>query len=194
MKKNISRMLIFIMMLMVPCFISSAIAGSVDSYTVRAMVLRNILSAVYWPESVLPDNNEPFVVCLLGKQSDKYSILLKKATSSLLVKGHRIEIRTLLVAANSVGYKNADFRNTLNSCHTLFVTADMHKSYRNIIANAGSQSILTVGEEEAFCRENGMVCLIVNKRQLDMVINTTSVRQAGLKISAEVLRHATLMK
>ncbi len=170
-------------------------AVPMDAEIMRAIVLTHILPAIYWPDSLLAKQNKDITICVIGKNSSKYATALRKETASLKIKGLPVKILTL-PAPNSVDdYKSVYFRDALNSCLILYFTRDMQEHFDEVSRNMQQKSsVLTVGEEASFCQDNGMVCLGIRNKRLNLVINTERTRQSGLKIGANVLQHAVIIE
>src|SRR5207248_1674407 len=86
--------------------------------------------------------------------------------------------------------KIEDIENT----HVLFISSSEKGRIAENLKALKGKKILTVGESEQFCRATGMVGFIMSQGSVRFGINVEAAKQAGLKISAELLRLATIIR
>lgn len=86
------------------------------------------------------------------------------------------------------------FANTLKDCRILYLTKDGMQYLPQIQKKLPSHPILTIGENEVFCQNNGgMICLAIQSQKLVIQINRKLATDAGFHFGAELLRHAVLV-
>lgn len=149
-----------------------------SEYGVKAAFLYNFTKFVEWPEKKLGDDRSPIVIGVLG--TDPFEGELRDAVKGRKVKGRDIEVFHF---ADGEAAKGA---------HMLFVSADA--SAKALRGALGAYGVLTVGESAAFTRGGGIITFRMRDDRLAFEINTAAAERAGLKISAQVLKLATVVR
>jgi hypothetical protein len=72
-------------------------------------------------------------------------------------------------------------------CHMLFVTGAERKRLPVILDQLDSRSVLTVGEDDAFTEDGGMISLALEGERVRFGINSRMTDRCGLKVSARLL-------
>ena len=142
-----------------------------DEYRVKAAILFNLAKFVDWPRSVFTGASAPLVLCVLG--ADPFGSVLDDTLNGRLVGGRP------LVAMR--------ITEVTHGCHMLFVTGGERKRLAVIADQLGGTSVLTVGEDEAFTEDGGMISLAVDGERVRFGINGRVAERAGLKVSARLL-------
>ena len=63
-----------------------------------------------------------------------------------------------------------------------------------ILQHVQGRPILTVGDSEGFCEAGGVINLVRKERHVQFQINSDAARRAGLKISSQLLKLATIVR
>lgn len=156
---------------------AAAAAPSVE-YQIKAVFLFNFAQFVEWPPSAFRDARAPLVIGVVGE--DPFGNYLDEA-----VRGERIGDRPLVVRR----YHRGD---DLTGCHILFISRSEDSAVASILAGLRGRSILTVGEEDGFIREGGILRFITENHKIRLRINVEAARAVGLTISSKLLRPATI--
>ncbi|MCP3907205.1 MAG: YfiR family protein, partial [Oceanicoccus sp.] len=99
--------------------------------------------------------------------------------SSRKAKGREITINYL---------KTDDDR---SNCHILFIP-NAHADEIQLIEQS-DQSILTVGENQSFLTDGGLISLVVANNNVQFQINLTKAKQLGFEISGNLLEIAKIV-
>lgn len=154
-------------------------APPVLEHQVKAAALYNLIAFTDWPASVFQTPESPLVIGILGQ--GPITALLKDFVAAEVWHGRRIQLRTLASPAEA------------QSCHVLYIARSEHSRWRSISRQFVGRPILTVGDEENFALDGGVVQLTVNRNKLQIVVNRGVAQAGGLTISSKVLRLAAVI-
>jgi hypothetical protein len=149
-------------------------ADATSEYTVKAAFLFKLTKYVQWPPSP-----PTFSIGVLGE--DPFGNVLDQ-----LVKGESINRR-------SVSIKRSTKVEDLKSCDVVFVSKSVKGQLRAIMHELGPNKILTVGDVDGFCREGGIINLIIDNGRLSFEINSTAAKKRGIVIDPQVLSLARIV-
>lgn len=165
---------------------------------VRAAVIFHIISLTQGltpPETMV--KTEPSTtpspslhLVILGKDPGGLaSIIADKAKALIPADGAPLRVSSL---ADDDDPKS--FADTMKDCRILYLTKDGMQYLPQIKKNLPSHPILTIGEDENFCQNNGgMICIAIQSKKLLIQINRKLATDAGFHFGAELLRHAVLV-
>jgi hypothetical protein len=154
--------------------------GSLPEYQVKALFLLNFTKYVEWPPTAFAASNTPVTIGVYGES--KLSEALKNVVAGKSVGGRAIVVRQ---------FENAD---DSSQCQILFVSDSEASRMRGILEKAGSLPILTVGEDEAFGRNGGIINFLLKNGSVRLEIDLAAARKAGLTISSRLLAVADVVK
>ena len=156
-------------------FVSAAIAQdrSFSEYSVKAAFLYILPDFVVWPNS--PPHQSTLTLCVLG--DDPFGASLG------FFEGKRIKNRTLRIVQLSG-------EASLPDCEILFISKSVTDQTRRILGPIAGSPVLTVGEARGFTRNGGVVALLLVGDQVQLEINVSAARAAGLSISSKLLKMA----
>jgi hypothetical protein len=157
---------------------ASPAAGATE-YKVKAAFLYNFTRFVEWPPDTLGDADEPFVIAVLGQ--DPFGPVLDETMAGKTVAGHRIEVRRF-TRVDDVG-----------AAQLVFVSASERASAPEILKALERPGLLTVGDTDGFAAHGGAINFTVRARRVRFQINPARAEQAGLKVSSQLLKLATLV-
>jgi hypothetical protein len=155
-----------------------AAAPSVE-YQIKAVFLFNFAQFVEWPADAFHDAHAPFVIGVLGE--DPFGAYLDEA-----VRGEKIGERPLVVRRYRPGDDIAD-------CNILFISRSEAGRIEPIIARLRGHHVLTVGEDDGFIRQGGILRFVTENHKIRLRINMEAARAAGLTISSKLLRPAMIV-
>jgi len=160
--------------------VTPALLGQVDEYQVKAFFLYNFARYVEWPAQTFNSPADPIVICILGQ--NPFGGALEQA-----VHGKAVEGRTVVV------HQISDIHPQCN-CHILFVGANERKRFRSAVADIRGSGVLTVGENEGFANDGGVINFKVEGGKVRFEINVEAAGQEQLRISSKLLSLARIVK
>jgi hypothetical protein len=149
-------------------------------YQIKAKYLYNFARFVDWPEESFQSPDSPFVIGIIG--NDPYGIDLEKT-----IEGKQIKNRKFIIKH----YQNLE---NLSSCHILFIGIDNKAGRSQIFNKIKKQGILTVGDDDSFAKDGGMINFIIKKERIRFQINREAVNQSPLKMSTTLLKMAVIIE
>jgi hypothetical protein len=150
---------------------------SLSEYQVKALFLLKFVNYVDWPETA--NANAPLVIGLVGQ--DHFSSILSQAISASN-SGRKISIKRLSA------------EDDMSNCAILFISASEKARLGMILGKIDGAPILTVGEDEAFLREGGMINFALSGGKISLEINLKPARKSQLRISSKLLSVANVVK
>jgi hypothetical protein len=147
-----------------------------SEYAVKATYLYNFARFVEWPAKVTAGNNEPFTICVLGK--DPFGASLDST-----IAGEAIDGRSVLAKRIS---KPQDALN----CRVLFISSSEDAQLIEILATLEKTSVLTVSDMSQFTTRGGMIQFVDDANRVRFEVNLTVAERAGLTLSSELLKVA----
>lgn len=147
-------------------------------YQIKAAFLYNFSKFVQWPPERFPGETSPIVIAVLGK--NPFGDELNKLVKDRLVNGRAIEVRLIAPGAD------------LHSVHILFIAAG--EESRLAAGVFGEPGILTVGESADFAARGGIINFTLSDEKVRFEINQGSGDKAGLKLSGQLLKLATVIR
>ena len=140
----------------------------------QAVFLSKLLPYVIWSKEVLPPEDQPIVIGLLGR--DPFDGLLQKLVETQETNGRRITVRILSET------------NRLDKCNVVFVPPDKMEEWSRLKSDMDGRGVLAVGADDtgAFLEGGGVFNLLTKERKLE--INRRNAEKVGLKIGAKLLK------
>jgi hypothetical protein len=153
-------------------FAAPSESGSVAE--ARAIYLLNFARFVEWPETAFSDWSAPITIVMVGDTETARAL-------ERLVKGRNANGREIVVKSTSAPADAA-------TAHIVFVgRVELTKA---VISEVGSRPVVTVGEEESFLSEGGLIRLFCIGTKMHCAINTKVSAAAGLKLNDKLMRAA----
>jgi len=153
--------------------------GEFQVYQVKATYLYNFTKFTDWPAAAFSASNAPLVIGIVG--ADPFGQTIDEIMKGEIVRGHPLVIKRLR--------DNDDFQ----GCQLLFFSHSEKKRLPDLLKRIKGRPVLSVGELSGFVQQGGMVNLLVANKTMKMEINQTVATQAGLQISAKLLKLAQLV-
>jgi hypothetical protein len=162
-------------------FASPACADDVEAneYEIKAAYLLNFPNFVDWPALANANTQAPIRLCLAG--SDPLGSALSRMVADRLSRGRSVLLRR--VARNE----------SMSDCQILYISPSETKFIPEILDSLHSASVLTVGENDQFAAQGGMIQLVMEDNRIRFKINATAASQAGLRISSKLLSLAQIV-
>lgn len=157
----------------------TAMAESNQEYVVRAGLTANFARFTEWPANASAQMGKQINLCLLGNSA------IEEFFADL--NGKPVGNRVLQV-------RYLSRLNNLSDCQILYVS-DLDKNKLLLLLNEiNSQPILTIGEDEYFINNGGMVSLQIVNGKVSITVNLKATKKSNLTISARVLKLATVIQ
>ena len=147
---------------------------------VKAVFLYNLIKFVTWPGS--ESKVDSFVIGVLGHNS--FGALLSKVVEGEYTKNRKIVVEQY-VSPDQIVWSRVDM---------LFISRGSVPKDDRLFSEAARNHVLTVGEEEGFCRRGGMINLITRGSRILIEVNIGRIRKSGFRVSAQVLKLARIVK
>jgi hypothetical protein len=142
-------------------------------YHAKAHFLSKFPIFVEWPESALPPEHAPFLICVFGDFS--FGTSLAEKTRGASIRERRVEIHWVRKEQE------------LKSCQILFVSRSEQKRYSHVLETVRSQGVLTVGETAEFLDAGGIVSFTMQQETLQFDVNLDGANRVHLRISSHML-------
>lgn len=147
-------------------------------YRIKAGFLYNFTKFVEWPADRFENDQSPIIIAVLG--DNPFGDSLATAVKDRVVNNRAIEVRFIDSAAQVSG------------AHIVFVTSGEEA---RLPADAEAmRGVLTVGESTRFANAGGIIRFTLVDEKVRFEINQHSGEQAGLKLSAQLLKLATTVR
>lgn len=156
--------------------------GLIDrEYTIKAAYLYNFGSYVTWPPGTFADDNAPFVIGVFGH--DPFGTSLDKIAKTRELGGRTIVVR---------GFRTVE---DYTPCQILFVPRSTDAGLRRqLTQRVAGAPVLLVGETPGFAKQGGIINFYIFNNNVRFEINPDVAKERGLKISAKLLRVATIVR
>lgn len=166
-------------------------AGDSDhELQVEAAFLVNFVRYADWPPGRLGPAGAPYIVSVIGSQDDAADIAAVAAAAGR-IGGRRIDVRRVAPASLS---SRASASSELRASHVVFVREDSGVRCATVRRLLGDAPVLTVGDATGFAAAGGMLGLVRVQRHLAFEANPGAIRDAGLMVSAKVLKLARIRR
>jgi hypothetical protein len=151
----------------------SAQDSASSEYQVKAAFLFHFAQFVEWPPETFKNASAPLTYCTIGE--DPFRGALDQSLSGKTVGGRTLRVQHLKQPQEMQG------------CQILFIGAGDKKRVVTAIASLNGSAVLTVGENDHFAQEGGMIGFFLEENKIRFEINLEAATQAKLKISARLL-------
>jgi hypothetical protein len=145
----------------------------------KAAILSKLPQFVEWPSQAVV-NRPSLDLCVIG--DDAMAADLHDLVSGETIGGLPMAVRSVAPDDN------------VDHCHVLFVSAQRLAGTRAAVRRASSQPVLTVSDDERFLDYGGIVRIRDVDGRLRFDINAGAARRAGLRISAQLLQLAAIVR
>lgn len=148
-------------------------------YQIKAAFLYNFAKFVEWPAQAFHGPSDALSLCLLGH--DPFGRILDETLAGKTVQGRPL----VLIRHETWPPRQA--------CHILFISASKQALLEQTFAALKGASILTVGDTPRFAHRGGIINLTMDENRVRLEINLRAAETAGLTISSQLLKLATLV-
>lgn len=158
----------------------AAQGNTLSEYQVKALFLYNFAKYIQWPPEAFPSSGSPITIGIVG--NDNFGSDLPNMVNGKMVDGRPFVIKHLSA--------NDDFQ----GCQILFISNSESANLGVIFGKVGTLPILTVGEDDSFLANGGIVNFVLKNGNVRLEINLVSSDKARLKISSRLLSVADTVK
>jgi len=141
---------------------------------VKAAYLLNFAKLAEWPHSALPNGPSPLVIGVNGGEEDFLNIL-KATVAGKLIGTHLLAVRPVSSQAE------------MTSCHIVFFRASARKRTSAHIEGLPTAGVLSVGEDESFLGQGGMINLVRDQGSIRFEVNSDALDRSEIHFSAKIL-------
>lgn len=140
-------------------------------YQLKTAYLFHFAELAEWPESA------SVTICLQGNSPMRAYLPV--------LNGQQIDNKAVSV---KLGMPIA-----MEECQILFFS-ELNALSQTVLAQARKHHVLLVSDAEEFAQKGGMIQFTLRDNKLKLVVNLTSVKLAGLKLSSKLLRMAEILE
>ncbi len=144
-----------------------------EEYRVKAAFIFHFAQLVDWPPETRAGAGNSLFLCTVG--DDPFQGALESTVEGKTVGDRILVIRHL---------KQAD---DMQACHVVFLGRAQIKRIPMLLANLRNAPILTVGESPGFLGAGGMICFVLEDKNVRFEINLDAAASARLKIGSRLL-------
>ncbi|MFT5697448.1 MAG: hypothetical protein ACI8ZB_000296 [Desulforhopalus sp.] len=155
-------------------------AQSVHEDQIKSVFLYNLTHFVTWPESVVL-SSRTFNIGVYGNSS--FQDVLEQTVVTETKQNRQLVVTKL-----------GDLDDITDQCRIVFITKEAMGDWDKIRERVVGLPILTVADQKEFTRRGGMVSLLRQNKKIQIEVNYTTVQQAGLTMSAKLLRLARVVE
>jgi len=165
-------------MLPVPPVRAQGESGQSLEYPVKAAILYSIAKFVDWPAN--SGKSQAMTFCVLGE--DPFGAVLDDA-----LRGKRVNERP-------VALRRLNAPRGIEGCQVLFIAASESRHVDHVLKGLESSPVLTVSEIRGFAQDGGMVNLVLEGGKVRFEVNVQAVEKAGLRMRAQLLDLARIVR
>lgn len=149
-------------------------------YRIKAAFLYNFTKFVEWPATSFAHPSDPIVIGVLGHAG-------LAAEVEQIARGRRVSGRAIVV-------RRVDAPEQARSIHLLFLSATEDALVAEEIAAIREAAVLTVGESASFAGAGGIITFVLIGDKVRFEINVAAAERAGLHLSAQLQKLATVVR
>lgn len=149
-------------------------------YQVKAAYLYNFSKFIKWPANAPSANSDSFTICVLG--SDPFGAVLDGTVAGEAIDNKRVAVRRVATAKEAAG------------CRIVFISATEDARLKPLLLALDKSGALTVSDMPGFTDRGGMIQFVLDGHRVRFEINLAAASSAGLSLSSELLRVATVVR
>lgn len=148
-------------------------------FEVKAAYLLNFGRFATWRPGAPASQPDGFPVCVIGR--DPFGSALDQTVAGETIESRSVFVKRIVEAQEASG------------CRILFVSGSEESHLLAILPIAEKAGVLTVSDISRFADRGGMIQFVSQDRKVRFQVNAAAVDQAGLTLSSELLRVATVV-
>lgn len=149
-------------------------------YQVKAALLFKFIQYTSFPKTAFDGKKAPIELMVVGK--DPFGDLLEAAFKSKKLHGRTIRIRRVAKVPKAL------------DAHLVFAAGLDEKQRTLLIERSAERPVLLVGEAEGFAEAGAFINFYKKGRKLRFEVRTDRQKDTGLKLKAELLKLARIVK
>lgn len=166
--------------------IGSATAGDRDrTHQIKAAFVLNFLKFAEWPAEVWGKEGDDLILSVIGV--DPINPAIHEVMTGKIVQGRKVRVR---VYSDTLEWQKDNTR-----CHAIFLTPTSGMSaWQRLQPAITNRAIVSISELQGFCAAGGMLNLFEQDERMRFEANPEAAQTAGLKLRAELLKLAVIVK
>lgn len=149
-------------------------------YQLKAAFLYNFTKFIEWPPQHFHDARQPITIGVLGR--DPFGGELERVVEGRTVNGRAIVVKVLTSASEVLGVD------------LVFVGAEEEARFAESLVARDGVHVVTVGESPRSAALGAVITFTMEADKVRFEINQGGAEKAGLKISAQLLKLATVVR
>lgn len=145
---------------------------------VKVAFVYNFLKFIEWPGQQQNDVAAPVRICVIGADPIRTTL---GELSIRKIRERRIQVEHV---------KDIE---ALRDCHLAYITRSEEARLPQVLQRLEGRPVLSASDIPRFARKGGMIGFATEDDRVKIEISQSSVRQAGLKVSAKLLEIARLV-
>lgn len=151
----------------------ATLAQNATTGEVKAAFLYNFARFTEWPADAFDDPAAAFVIGVAGDE-------VLRQTVEHLTRGKAISGRALRT-------RHVKETQDVPGVQILFIGGTSASRAAELVKEAGTRPILTVGDVERFCQKGGMIAFQIEQNRVRFEVQIDATESARLKVSSRVL-------
>lgn len=147
-----------------------------DEYALKAAFIYRFTDYIEWSNN---NDQSKFTIAVLG--DSRITIPLLEISSGKKIRGKTMYVKQVASVEDA------------EDCQVLFVPQDYKGDVENIALKLSGRSVLIITEEKDACRKGAHINFYIDDGKLKFEINLKAAIRSGLKMSSDLLQHATLV-
>lgn len=147
-----------------------------EESSLKAAFLYNFTHFIEWDDNVFPDE---FVIGVVG--NSLIDEPLEEIAKTRKVNSKKIVIRYYKTSAE------------VEKCNILFISKNCKASLSEFLTKPELKKTLIIGEKEEFAQNGAGINFVIVDKKLKFEVNKKSLDEAGLKVSAQLLKLAIII-
>jgi hypothetical protein len=174
--RSLAKLFVFVLLGLSSLLTLHAQPSPPTEYELKAAFLYRLARYVEWPAAAFTSPGTNLVLGILGE--DPFGHAFDEAPTWQPINGRKFVVkrcRTLEEAAR---------------CHLVYVSASERRRLRELFEAFGQAPLLTIGDQEKFAQQGGVVTLVWIEKKLRFEINVDAAERARLKLDPQLLNTA----
>ena len=177
---TIAILIFFIILVPVHTGYSIAQSNRGSEYLLKSVFLERFCRFIEWPREAGIDQNDTFVIGVIGETS--FNAILEKVYASQPIQNKRVEIRY---------YKTVS---EIGGSQLLFIAKTDRGTLRRIIDRSMTLPLLTVSDTSGYASYGVHINMFVENEQIRFEINNQALKKSGFSVSSLLLNVAKIVE
>ena len=147
-----------------------------QEYALKAAFIYRFIEYVEWDKN---NNSKTFEIGVL--KESPITEMLVEISKDKKVKDKKMYIREY------------DDLNDIGFCDILFVSQNYDRPIEEVISKFGNKNLLIITEKIGYGAKGSHINFLISENKLKFEVNLSAVKKAGLKLSSQLLEHATII-